>query len=76
MATVAANLQTALNNLVAGLAARSADWVAAGSPPTYSIDGQMVDWNGWYASQLKAIADLSGLVSSAAPFEIQTQAYT
>lgn len=76
MATYAQNLQTALDNACAGLAARSADWIAAGSPPTYNVDGQMVDWNGWFAAQTKFIAELSALAAAAAPFEIQTQAYT
>ena len=74
MATYIANLKTIRDNACAALAAMSADWVAAGMPPTYAINGQNVDWNSWYTQQMTFIQQLNDQVGAAEPFEIQTQA--
>lgn len=66
MATDAENIATIKSNLLTALATESA------SPkPSYSIDGQSVDWNGYRAALLKQIADCNALLASTAgPFEV------
>lgn len=65
MATDAQNIATIKSNLLAALATESA------SPkPSYSIDGQQVDWNGYRAAMMKQIADCDALLAVAAgPWE-------
>ena len=65
MATNAENIATIKANLLTALATESA------SPkPSYSVDGQSVDWNGYRASLLAQIASLNALLSTeAGPFE-------
>ena len=60
MATDAQNIATIRSNLFASLATESAN-----PKPSYSIDGQSVDWNGYRAAVLKQIADLNALMSAA-----------
>ncbi len=66
MPTNAENIATIKSNLLTALATESA------SPkPSYSIDGQQVDWNGYRASLLKQIADLDAILAAAAgPWEV------
>lgn len=69
MATDAANIATIRSNLLTALATESAN-----PKPSYSVDGQSVDWNGYRASVLKQIADLNSLMAAAeGPYEIQDQ---
>lgn len=57
MATNAENIATIKANLLSALATESA------SPkPSYSIDGQQVDWNGYRAAITKQISDLNLLL--------------
>ena len=61
MATDAENIATIRSNLLTALATESA------SPkPSYSIDGQSVDWNGYRAALMKQIADCNALLTAAA----------
>jgi len=60
MATDAENIVAIRSALYAALATE-----AASPKPSYSIDGQSVDWNGYRAAVLKQIADLNGLLATA-----------
>ena len=65
MATEAENLQTALDNVAAKLAAITAD-----PKPSYSIDGQSISW-GTYYKDLVALRDALklALIDAEGPFE-------
>ena len=66
MATDAENIATIRSNLLTALVTESAN-----PKPSYAIDGQSVDWNGYRAALLKQIADLNALMSSLdGPFEV------
>ena len=60
MASDAENIVAIRSALYAALATE-----AANPMPSYSIDGQSVDWNGYRAAVLKQIADLNGLLATA-----------
>ena len=67
MATFADNLVTARNAYATELALGNVK-------PSYSIDGQQTDWNGYRASLLDSIAKLNGLIDSAnGPWEVITE---
>lgn len=60
MATDAENIATIRSNLLTALATESAN-----PKPSYSIDGQSVDWNGYRAALMKQIADCNSLLAAA-----------
>jgi hypothetical protein len=60
MATDAENIATIRANLLAALATESAN-----PKPSYNIDGQQVDWNGYRTAILGQIAALNGLQTAA-----------
>ena len=68
MATVLENLQTRKVAIAEILASGEA------SKPTYSIDGQSVQWESYRMSLLKELADLNDLINLMDPYEIQTNA--
>jgi hypothetical protein len=61
--TPAENAETALNNLLTVLATKTAEWVAAGMPPTFSLDGLSVNWVGWLRDMNAAIEAQAKLVA-------------
>lgn len=66
MATDAENIATIRSNLLTKLATESAN-----PKPSYSIDGQSVDWNGYRAALMKQIADLNAMAAQVnGPFEV------
>jgi hypothetical protein len=65
-------IATIRSNLLAALATESAN-----PKPSYNIDGQNVDWNGYRTAILGQIAALNALLSSATgPFEELGEATT
>lgn len=71
MATVAENLQTALESLSAKYAT-----AAAAAGPTYSIDGQSVDRTSYMESLLRQMTELRTQIAFAGgPCEEETQGY-
>jgi hypothetical protein len=60
MATDADNIATIRANLLAALATESAN-----PKPSYSVDGQQVDWNGYRTAILGQIVALNGLQAAA-----------
>lgn len=59
MATEAENIATIRANLLAALATESAN-----PKPSYSIDGQSVDWNGYRAAILAQVAALNAVLAA------------
>lgn len=59
-------MATDLEQIVAIRSALLASLVteATNPKPTYNIDGQMVDWNGYRAAVMKQIADLNAMSTS------------
>jgi len=69
-----ADLRTTRSNLIAVVKAQTAAWVAAGCPPTFSVDGESYDWNGWLDSKTKAIQDLTDLINKlSAPWTVRSR---
>ena len=60
MATDAENIATIRANLLAALATESAN-----PKPSYNIDGQQVDWNGYRTAILGQIAALNSIQAAA-----------
>jgi hypothetical protein len=73
VATPSANLIAARDNLEQLVADQTAAWVAAGCPPTYSVDGESEDWNNWLAGKIDALEKLNELVRVARPFIVRSR---
>lgn len=68
------DLVTSRDNYAAILAAQTAAWVAAGCPPTMSIDGESYDWNGWRDSIQKQIRELTETINLvSAPWVVRSR---
>jgi len=67
MATDAENIATIRSNILTALATESAN-----PKPSYSINGQQVDWNGYRAALLKQLQDLPSLEG---PVELITEGH-
>lgn len=59
-----ANLEAAIDNLEQLIEAKTADWLASGAPPTFSIDGESYDWNNWLQGKIEAIDKLKDLIQN------------
>jgi hypothetical protein len=70
MATVAQNLQTALDNFSAQLAT-----ISANPKPTYTVDGQTVSWTDHYIFLSQQITTLTQQLADASPFEYHSQGF-
>lgn len=69
MATRAQNLQTALDNIAARIAA-----ITANPKPDYSVDGKSYSWSGYLSmliTQSKALEE--ALVRAGGPYEISNR---
>lgn len=60
------DLKTSRDNYAAILAAQTTAWVAAGCPPTFSIDGESYQWDGWRDSMVKQINELTKTINAVA----------
>ncbi len=71
MATDSENLQTTLSNLIRVRAEASAN-----PKPTYNINGQQVDWVGYYQFLSSEITRVqSQIADNEGPFEVVTQGF-
>lgn len=68
MATYADNLIAARDNLAAVIAAKTAEWVTAGCPPTMGIDGESYSWNDYLQGKTEALEKLNALIRAAKPY--------
>ncbi len=67
-------MATYAENLVSARDAYATELALGNVKPTYSIEGQNVDWNAYRASLLDSIARLNGLIDSAnGPWEVITE---
>lgn len=53
------DLRTARDNVAAVIEAKTAEWVAGGCPPTFSVDGESYDWNGWLSARTAELKSLT-----------------
>jgi hypothetical protein len=73
-AATIANLESARDNLAATLAAQTLAWVAAGRPPTYSIDGESWSWDQWVQTMTKDIQSITETINKiSAPFIVRSR---
>ncbi len=71
----AVSLQASRDNLVALVEQQTAAWLAAGCPPSFSVDGESYSWNEWLAGKLQAIEQLQGLIQrvGSGPFVVRSR---
>lgn len=73
-ATRVERLKTIRDGLETDLAVRTAEWVASGSPPGVSIDGESWDWVAWTTARLEQIAKLTDIIRlAAAPWVVRSR---
>lgn len=60
------DLKTSRDNYAAILAAKTAEWLAAGCPPTFSVDGESYQWDAWRDSMVKQIQELTKTINAVA----------
>jgi hypothetical protein len=68
VATYVENLTAARDNLAAVVADQTAEWVAAGCPPTMSIEGESYQWDSWLTSKTEALDKLNTMIRQAKPY--------
>lgn len=67
------DLKTARDNLAAMIAAKTEQWLAAGCPPTISIDGESYDWQAWLRNMNEAVASQTDLINKvSAPWLVRS----
>jgi hypothetical protein len=70
-------MPTDLENLLTRRSAILAELAAGPSKPSYTIDGQSVDWNGYRSSLLNELTMLNGQIAAAeGPWEIESRGMT
>lgn len=74
MATYEENLIIIRDNIAAELAAITASGYIR--KPTYNIDGQMVDWNGYRDSLTRHLKEYNELIGIGTPFEEISEFYS
>lgn len=73
MATRAERLTAIRDNLLQIVEEQTAAWVAAGCPPTFSIDGESYQWDSWLTSKTQAIETYDKLIQRATPFYVRSR---
>lgn len=73
MATRAERLTATRDNLLQIVEEQTAAWVAAGCPPTFSVDGESYQWDSWLTSKMQAIESLDKLIQRATPFYVRSR---
>lgn len=68
-----ANLITARDNLDQLIATKTAEWIADGCPPTYSIDGESMDWNNWLTSKMTNLEQLDAAIARRSKFVVRSR---
>ena len=62
-ATVA-SLKAARDNVAAVILAKTQEWLAVGCPPTFSIDGESYQWEGWLKARTAEVDALTASISA------------
>jgi hypothetical protein len=73
MATRAERLTAIRDNLLQIVEEQTAAWVAAGCPPTFSVDGESYQWDSWLTSKTQAIEQMDKLIQRATPFYMRSR---
>lgn len=73
MATRAERLTAIRDNLLQIVEEQTAAWVAAGCPPTFSVDGESYQWDSWLTSKTQAIEQMDKLIQRAIPFYMRSR---
>lgn len=74
MPTAAENVDQSITDLTVLIATKTAEFIAAGMPPTFSLDGLSIDWASWLKAMndnLKALIELRAALQG--PFMINTR---
>ncbi len=58
---ITASLLQSIQNVATIINTQTALWVAAGCPPTFSVDGESYQWNEWLKARNE---ELQGLIAS------------
>ena len=75
MPTYIENLKTLRDNMALAAKIQSDNWIAAGCPPSFSIDGESYQFNDWLKSLMDGIAALEERIAAGEPFEYVQRAY-
>lgn len=73
MSTRAERLTAIRDNLLQIVEEQTAAWVAAGCPPTFSVDGESYQWDSWLTSKTQAIEQVDKLIQRAQPFYVRSR---
>lgn len=74
MPTNAERIQNAIDDLCKIVEAKTAEWVTAGCPPTYSIDGESYQWGEWLKNKTEEIKALKAtLAVIGGPFVVRSR---
>ena len=74
MASDVDNLRSIRSNYIATLAAESAAQVTNGPKPSYSLDGESVNWDTWRDSMMARIDSISKVIQNLqSPFVIRSR---
>ncbi len=70
-----AALQATADAILTEIANETALWAANGPKPSYSIDGQSVDWNQWLLLRRQGLMELYKLIQALQPYQLKTRGY-
>lgn len=68
MSAAADTLERIRDALLAVIEAQTTLWTEQGCPPTFAVDGESYDWNGWLQSKLDALKQLDEAIARKRPF--------
>lgn len=68
------DLRSARDNLGTIIKAQTDAWVAAGCPPTFSIDGESYQWGSWLQDKVKELNGLTEAMRNlSSPFIVRSR---
>lgn len=69
------SLKATADAILMEIQTETALWAANGPKPSYSIDGQSVDWNTWLLRRRQALTELFELIQALQPYQLKTRGY-
>lgn len=72
---LATDLTTIRDNLISEVTTETTAWAANGPKPSYSIDGQSVDWNAWLSNRMEMIEKYTAMIAKLTPFMYVNRGY-
>lgn len=73
-ADVIAALERTRDNLGAIVEAQTVAWLAAGCPPTFSVDGESYSWNEWLKGKTDEIEAITKTIQTlSGPFVVRSK---